>query len=208
MSATSDLLTIPNLITVCRIAGTPLLLWMLVYQSALAFWWFALLVLSDALDGALARWLGATSRIGESLDPLADKILVVPLLFYFWHYGAIRVEPVVLIVIRELIVTYFRGIAAERKCSTPALLLGKMKMQCESLSLGFLIWGNVVLGSGTLWIAVLFAYASLVQYMFRWDFVFVRCLEAFDHIYLFARANWRALLILKAVLLAFFLVWH
>ena len=77
--------TLPNLLSVIRLAGVPLFLWLLLGpQSDL----LALLVLvvsgaTDWLDGKLARWLNQYSRIGELLDPAADRLYIVATLVAF-----------------------------------------------------------------------------------------------------------------------------
>lgn len=73
----SDLLTPPNLLTLLRLLLTPGLAW-LVATGRLepAAWLFAVVAVTDALDGWLARRLGQVSALGEKLDPLADKALV------------------------------------------------------------------------------------------------------------------------------------
>lgn len=78
-------LTWPNLLSAVRLAGVPLFLWLLLGpQSDL----LALLVLvisgaTDWLDGKLARWLDQYSRVGELLDPAADRLYIVATLVAF-----------------------------------------------------------------------------------------------------------------------------
>ncbi|GAB2670552.1 hypothetical protein GCM10027271_33540 [Saccharopolyspora gloriosae] len=78
-------LTWPNLLSLVRLAGVPLFLWLLLGpQSDL----LALLVLvvsgaTDWLDGKLARWLDQYSRVGELLDPAADRLYIVATLIAF-----------------------------------------------------------------------------------------------------------------------------
>lgn len=72
---------LPNLLTVARILVTPLLLLLLTVPSQVgqmsAVVLFVLASLSDYYDGVLARRFGVRSRLGQYLDPLADKILVL-----------------------------------------------------------------------------------------------------------------------------------
>ena len=73
-----DILTIPNLITLLRILLVPVFV---VCFLRGWFWWataaFALAGLSDAVDGWLARRLQAQSQLGQALDPIADKLLML-----------------------------------------------------------------------------------------------------------------------------------
>ena len=72
-------LTIPNVISIIRLAGVPLFLWLVLVPEADG-WAFAVLFLSglsDYADGYLARRLHQTSRVGEILDPVADRLYIL-----------------------------------------------------------------------------------------------------------------------------------
>ena len=75
------ILTIPNAISALRLAGVPVFLWLVLGpQTATADGWaVALLIvagLSDWLDGKIARALNQTSRLGQVLDPAADRLYI------------------------------------------------------------------------------------------------------------------------------------
>ncbi|HEX3592031.1 MAG TPA: CDP-alcohol phosphatidyltransferase family protein [Pseudonocardiaceae bacterium] len=77
--------TLPNALSVLRLAGVPLFLWLLLGPHADLI---ALIVLvasgaSDWLDGKLARWLNQASRLGALLDPAADRLYIVATLVAF-----------------------------------------------------------------------------------------------------------------------------
>jgi cardiolipin synthase len=77
-----QLLTIPNLISLARLAGVPVFLWLVLgVRTESGDWWalglLAAAGLSDWLDGKLARALGQYSRLGELLDPTADRLYIV-----------------------------------------------------------------------------------------------------------------------------------
>ena len=77
-SAYSDILTVPNLVSFVRLLGVPLFLYLLLGPQADVA---AIVVLSiggtsDWVDGFLARRLGQVSRLGELLDPLADRLYI------------------------------------------------------------------------------------------------------------------------------------
>ena len=72
-------LTIPNVISIIRLAGVPLFLWLILVPEADA-WALVVLMLSgvsDYLDGYLARKLHQTSKVGEILDPVADRLYIL-----------------------------------------------------------------------------------------------------------------------------------
>ena len=77
-SARDRIWTIPNMMSFARLLGVPVFLWLLLAEQADG-WAFVLLVLagiSDWLDGAVARATGQVSRLGELLDPLADRLYI------------------------------------------------------------------------------------------------------------------------------------
>ena len=72
-------LTIPNVISIIRLAGVPLFLWLILVPEAdgLALAVLALSGISDYADGYLARKLNQTSRLGAILDPVADRLYIL-----------------------------------------------------------------------------------------------------------------------------------
>src|SRR5262245_13430256 len=79
----ADLFTIPNIISLTRLAGVPVFLWLVlgVPSHQAADWWalgiLAAAGVSDWLDGKIARALNQQSRLGELLDPAADRLYIV-----------------------------------------------------------------------------------------------------------------------------------
>ena len=75
------MLTLPNLLTLSRIVAVPLLigfLWWPQWEAgyAIAFALYCLMGMTDYFDGYLARAQGAVSKLGQFLDPIADKIMI------------------------------------------------------------------------------------------------------------------------------------
>lgn len=99
-------LTVPNILSLLRLAGVPVFLWLLLGPHEDG-WALALLVfsaLTDWLDGKLARWLGQESRLGQLLDPAADRLYILAILAAFLIRGIVPWWLVVPLVVRELIV--------------------------------------------------------------------------------------------------------
>ena len=71
--------TLPNLLSIIRLAGVPLFLWLILGPEAdgLALGLLAVAGVTDFLDGYLARRLGQTSRLGQILDPVADRLYIL-----------------------------------------------------------------------------------------------------------------------------------
>jgi cardiolipin synthase (CMP-forming) len=78
-----QVLTIPNIISIVRLAGVPLFLWLILVPEADG-WALAVLMLSgvsDYLDGYLARRLNQMSQLGAILDPVADRLYILSTVF-------------------------------------------------------------------------------------------------------------------------------
>lgn len=123
----------PNMITFSRIALIPAFVPLLLvreeyrYGSEIAFGVFALLSLTDGLDGYIARSRNKITRLGIFLDPLADKLLVTAALVALVELQEIDAWVVVLILSREFAVTGLRLIASGEGVVIAAHWLGKLK---------------------------------------------------------------------------------
>jgi cardiolipin synthase (CMP-forming) len=99
-------LTVPNILSLLRLAGVPVFLWLLLGPRQDG-WALALLVfsaLTDWLDGKLARWLNQQSRLGQLLDPAADRLYILATLAAFLVRDITPWWLVAPLVLRELIV--------------------------------------------------------------------------------------------------------
>lgn len=151
-------LTLPNIITVVRIAVCPVI-FVLAMSPGVGerFWAFVLFVvagLSDVWDGYLARRYGWITDVGKLLDPLADKLLLAATFIPFYllshrgtelglvpWWGALPLWVVLVIFGRELLITVFRAYAANRGVVIAAGRTGKRKALFQSLFIGgLLLW--------------------------------------------------------------------
>jgi cardiolipin synthase (CMP-forming) len=121
-------LTVPNALSVIRLAGVPLFLWLLLGPQADG-WALIVLVVSgitDWLDGKLARLLDQYSRLGELLDPLADRLYTVATLAAFLIRGIVPWWVVVLIIGRDVVVTAALPLLRRKGYAAfPVLYIGK-----------------------------------------------------------------------------------
>jgi CDP-diacylglycerol--glycerol-3-phosphate 3-phosphatidyltransferase len=122
---------VANWITVGRIALVPVFLW-LAYQhtdstaiAALAV--FVIASLSDRLDGQLARKRAIISRLGEFLDPTADKLLVGAALYVLVDLHGFPLWAALVIGVREVAITFLRTRVVASGGTLPASPLAKMK---------------------------------------------------------------------------------
>jgi CDP-diacylglycerol---glycerol-3-phosphate 3-phosphatidyltransferase len=142
-----DAVTVPNRITLIRIACIPLFIYFLLSGQALlshrliAAGIFVVLSLSDALDGFLARKLGQTTPFGSLLDPLADKLLVYSALLIFVETGKIWAILALLIMARDFLVMGIRVWAAKSGKIISASYTGKLKTASQMAAILFIILG-------------------------------------------------------------------
>ncbi len=113
---------------------------------------FAILCSTDFVDGHIARKTNTVSALGKFLDPLADKIVIVVMLFlivYFRDFTLFEYDGLViallggLILTRELTVSVFRAVAASRGLVLAADIYGKIKTVLLDIGTAFLILGGV-----------------------------------------------------------------
>jgi CDP-diacylglycerol---glycerol-3-phosphate 3-phosphatidyltransferase len=106
-------MTIPNQLTTLRIILTPVFLYLLFQDSAaekqIALVVFLIAALTDWYDGMIARRFGYQSEWGRFLDPLADKILTSAAFVGFVIIGLAPLWMVILIVLRDILITILRG---------------------------------------------------------------------------------------------------
>lgn len=168
--------TVPNVLSFLRLLGVPLFLWLLLgpHADGWALVVLALSAFTDWADGKLARVLGQYSKLGEMLDPTADRLYIVATLVGLalrdivpWWIAAIIVgRDVLLVVFIPLIrrhgypplTVLYLGKAATFGLlyALPLLLLARAAPVtgpvAEPLGYAFLIWGMAMY----LWVAALY----------------------------------------------------
>ena len=168
----------PLALTYLRILAVPILVLVLLsdfrgHQIA-AFAIFILATFTDTLDGFWARRKKQITVLGQLLDPIADKLLIVSALICLVGTGVVPSWMAVIIIGREIAVTGFRAMAAAKGISIPASALGKIKMILETGTIGVLLLGEGVLGGWYvlskvgLWLTVLAALVSAGEYYIRY----------------------------------------
>lgn len=134
---------LPNQLTVLRFFIGILFFLVLpirLYDLALAL--FLIALITDFLDGYLARKKGLVSSFGRIADPFADKMIICGGLIAFISHTPPLVEPwmVAVVVGRELVVSTLRGFAELRGIAFPSSHWGKTKMGIQSFTLGVLLF--------------------------------------------------------------------
>lgn len=123
---------IPNAFTFLRVLLVPVVLWLLTLDSEAAYWWalavFLFAAVTDSFDGWVARRYNGVTRWGQLADPLADKLLVLGTLASLALVDRVWWWAVVVILIREVLVTLLRVQLVRRlRLVLPASRWGKMK---------------------------------------------------------------------------------
>jgi len=140
--------TLPNILTMSRILVIPILIASFFMEdtrlgSHIAFVSFSLAGITDFFDGYLARATGSVSKIGQFLDPIADKLMVGAILLMVvaadWVSG-VHVIAAVIIMCRELLVSGLREFLAGLQVSVPVTRLAKWKTTVQMVALGALCW--------------------------------------------------------------------
>jgi len=99
-------LNLPNSLSILRLAGVPVFLWLLLGPKAdgLALGVLVFSAFTDWLDGKLARWLNQMSRLGQLLDPAADRLYVVSTLIAFLLRDIVPAWAAIVLIAREAVV--------------------------------------------------------------------------------------------------------
>ena len=147
--------SLPNILTMSRIAMIPLLaalLWWPGWHAGYlaAFVLYCLMGITDYFDGMLARQSGRVSKLGIFLDPIADKIMVAAVILVLAaqgvlngpYVGDMHVIAGLIILIREIAVSGLREFLGGLQVSIPVSALAKWKTTFQLVALGSLILGE------------------------------------------------------------------
>ncbi|NED98372.1 CDP-alcohol phosphatidyltransferase family protein [Phytoactinopolyspora alkaliphila] len=147
---TDRVFTIPNLLSFLRLLGVPLFLWLILVEEAdlLALAVLAFSGFSDYLDGKLARRWNQISKVGEILDPLADRLYIFSTIIAFTIRDIIPLWFAALLVARDLFLVLLVPLLRRRgMVKLPVHFLGKAATFCLLYAFPLLLLG---IGEGTL----------------------------------------------------------
>jgi len=140
---------IPNILTIGRIIIVPFFVLAFYlpgfYGDLTALILFIIASFTDFLDGMLARMLGQESKLGELLDPIADKIIVATALILLVMDGTIRnyeVIAAIIILTREICMSGLRECLAKVRIKLPVSNLAKLNTVLQMIDIGLLISGD------------------------------------------------------------------
>lgn len=159
---TDRVVTIPNALSVLRLLGVPLFLWLVLVREA-DTWAIVVLAASgftDYLDGKLARKWHQISRVGQLLDPLADRLYIFTTIIALTLREIIPLWFAILLVSRDVVMAVVVAFVRSRHGITglPVHFLGKSATFCLLYAFPLLLWGD---GSGTV---------AMLAKVFGWAF--------------------------------------
>jgi CDP-diacylglycerol--glycerol-3-phosphate 3-phosphatidyltransferase len=167
---------VANLLTGLRIVLVPVFLMALfaddghqTFSRIVAFAIFALAVITDRIDGQLARAYGMVTEFGKLADPIADKLLIGAALIGLSRLGDLPWWVTVLILVRELGITVLR-FAVLRRGVIPASRGGKLKTLLQAVAIGLFVLplagGWHIAAWVVMWAAIVLTVATGADYLF------------------------------------------
>ena len=140
---------IPNILTIGRIIIVPIFVLTFYipgfFGDLIPFFIFILASFTDYLDGLLARLFKEESKLGEILDPIADKIIVASALILLVMNGTIKnyeVIAAIIILTREILISGLREYLAKGSVNLHVTSLTKLKTFLQMLSIAILLTGE------------------------------------------------------------------
>ena len=140
---------IPNYLTIGRIIIVPIFVLTFYlpgfYGDIIPFSLFVIASFTDFLDGLLARMYKEESKLGELLDPIADKIIVATALILLVMDGTIKnfeVIAAIIILTREILISGLREFLAKGKVNMPVSGLSKLKTFLQMFAISILLLGQ------------------------------------------------------------------
>lgn len=172
--------SVPNLLTLSRMALIPLIMATFYTDNHLGRWVATLAFISacftDFMDGYVARLWSQTTRFGQFLDPIADKLLVASTLMMLVGFGRIRPVsflPAIIILCREILVSGLREFLSGLQVLMPVSALAKWKTAAQMGAISLLLIGDIspfggavnLIGESLLWIAAVLTLITGYSYL-------------------------------------------
>jgi CDP-diacylglycerol--glycerol-3-phosphate 3-phosphatidyltransferase len=164
-------LNLPTVLTLSRIVLIPVFVFTVYQHPLFGAVVFGIASMTDFLDGYLARRSGEITKFGIILDPIADKFLVISALIVLVDMERLPAWIVIIIIVREFLVTGLRVVALSKNIVIPAEIGGKIKTTTQIVAILCLILMRNILnidlfdvGLVLIWIALVLSVFSGVQY--------------------------------------------
>ena len=176
---------VPNYLTIGRIIIVPVFVFAFYlpgfYGVVIPFALFVIASFTDFLDGLLARMFKEESKLGELLDPIADKIIVATALILLVMNGTIKnyeVIAAIIILTREILISGLREFLAIGKIKLPVSNLAKLKTFLQMFSISILLTGD----TGNKIINFQDYNAQTIGIIFLWFSAFLTLYTGYDYL--------------------------
>lgn len=141
---------------------------------------FVIASITDYFDGKIARKYNLVTNFGKLMDPLADKTLVVTALMLLSHNGEVNFICVLIVVLRELIISSIRLIALEKGIVIAASYWGKVKTATQMVAIVLILFDvckfgfwPCIIAEGLFYVSTAFCVISLIDYIIKSKEVFL-----------------------------------
>ncbi|MEZ4704817.1 MAG: CDP-diacylglycerol--glycerol-3-phosphate 3-phosphatidyltransferase [Bdellovibrionota bacterium] len=175
------ILTLPNVLTMLRMAAIPGVAWVYHTQSLPNYeiWTtviFGLAFITDQLDGWLARKMNCLTQFGKLMDPLADKLLVITGLMLLVEKSMVPLWIALALVVREVAINSLRSFALQLGIVLSSSMMARTKSYFEGFAIGLAFLGPSFHWLGMPWnamanlcfyISLILAYTSAYTYVVK-----------------------------------------
>ena len=133
-------MNLPNKLTLCRLILTPIAIAVLFfdiipYNFLIAMILFIIAMITDVLDGFIARKFHLITKLGTFLDPLADKLIILLFFIFLQNAGLYPLWLLIVFIGREMIVDSFRSFSISQNIYMGAIKSGKIKAWLQTISI-------------------------------------------------------------------------
>ena len=167
---------LPNKLTTIRLWSIPIMVFFILFFNQnllsrfIATTIFIVVAFTDYFDGYFARKYKAESSFGQCFDNIADKALIVSLLFVLVSQKRADVLPCIAISLREIIVSGIREFLGNKQITLHVTLLAKWKTTLQLIAIGILIASKpntmlANLGTIVLWFAAIITLVTMYDYI-------------------------------------------
>jgi CDP-diacylglycerol--glycerol-3-phosphate 3-phosphatidyltransferase len=136
-------MNLPNILTLSRIGFAGIIVYLLLLNSLVSHYWAALVFIlasiTDYYDGSLAKRYGMITDFGKIMDPIADKVLMLSIFFTLAFLGVLAWWMVMIIALREIVVTIDRLWRMRQGQVLPAEKAGKIKTVLQIVAVAFIL---------------------------------------------------------------------
>lgn len=178
-----------NFLTALRVLLVPPVILILIYRpsfpynvpyNTIAGLIFLVAAFTDKLDGYYARKNDLVTKLGQFLDPLADKLLMLPVMILLWQQGLMPFWVLLIVLVREVVISVVRVVGVKRHLSFPATWTGKVKMFSQIVAASVLIFfpGN----HGDLVVLLIVYFMAAITAISGIDYLFRARKEIFSHL--------------------------